>query len=409
MRITNDDNGYHEFDLENFVEKGGFKFLPKWLDAKLEENDGWFDYVYKTVVNVGRAVETGYLIALAGYLIMFLIINIIQSAMKRGNGSCFLRAIGRLLVLHGCVALLGGYTIYNISLTPWAQSIEHGKAYRLPVASQLPENMSPGTLPIRTDVLVETKYDSEYLYGYNYILELAHPGNGELKGMLVNNSAGYVALPSTMKRELCFDVVKWVGQGGGRFLTQNEEGNWSAMSNAKAAQVVHKGLMKHANPIVGRLVTEIAYLLSETKFGVFRDMAIHRQHISVMLHNLQDKIIDPPFGGMQKSKVVTKSSPSPRVGRALRRSLSKPRRGSGSRLRLPSLPPVNSIKEPFSGAWLSEGDVVEGKYNCQYNGTFRLLCKICLFCYAQANGNTVYLCRVVQGNNCIHQSRRSYF
>jgi hypothetical protein len=381
MRITNDDNGYHDFNLDEFIEEGGFRFLPKWLDAKLEEKEGWFDYIYKTMLNVKEAVETCYLIALAGYLILFLNINIIQSFMKKGNGSCFLRAIGRLLVLHGCVALLGGYTIVHISRTPWAQSIQHGKAYRLLVASQLPETMSPGTLPFRTDVLVETKYDSEYLYGYNYILEIAHPGNREFKGMLVNYSAGYATLPPSVKRELCLDVVNWVGQGGGRFLTQNEEGNWSEMSNDKAAQVVHKGLMKYANPIVGKVVTEIAYLQSETKFGVFRDMAIHRQHISGMLHNLQDKILDPPFGTVQKSRVVTKSSPSSRVGRALRRSLPKPRRDSSdSHLRLPSLPPVPAIQEPFQGAWLSEGDVVEGKYKCKHNGTFRLLRKIGFSC-----------------------------
>lgn len=375
MRITNDDNGYHEFDLEEFIKKGGFQFLPKWLHGKVEEGEGWFDYVYKTMYNSKRAVETAYLIAVAGYLILFLIVNIIQQLWGKGKGSPFLRAVGRLLVLNGCVALLGGYTVYHISRTPWARNIQHGKAYRLPIL-QLPESMLPGTLPFRTDVLVESKYDSEYLYSYKYIIEMAHPGNLKFERMLVNNSAGYGTLPPSMKRDLCFDVVNWIGQGRGRFLTQNEEGNWSKMSDSKAAKVVHKALMKHANPIVGKLVTEIAYLLSETKFGVFRSMAIHRKHIPEMLHDLQDKILDPPFGKSAKSRVVTKSSRYRRqsIGRALPEAPSH-HRDSGSRVRLPLLPPVPAIQEPFKGAWLSEGDVVEGKYKCTHNGKFLLLQK----------------------------------
>jgi hypothetical protein len=94
-------------------------------------------------------------------------------------------------------------------------------------------------------------------------------------------------------------------------------------------------------------------------------------------YTIYNTILDPPFGKVQKSRVVTKASPSPRVGRALRRSLPKPRHGSStSPLRQPSFPPVPAIQEPFQGAWLSEGDVVEGKYNCVHNGTFRLLHKI---------------------------------
>jgi hypothetical protein len=135
--------------------------------------------------------------------------------------------------------------------------------------------------------------------------------------------------------------------------------------------------MKHANPTVGKVVTEIAYLLSETKFGVFRSMAIHRKHIPEMLHDLQDKILDPPFGKSAKSRVVRKSSRYRRqsIGRALPEAPSR-HRDAGSRMRLPLLPPVPAIQEPFKGAWLSEGDVVEGKYHCTHNGRFMLLPKI---------------------------------
>jgi hypothetical protein len=376
MRITNDDNGYHEFDLENFIEEGGFKFLPQWLHGKVEEEEGWFDYVYKTMNNSKTAVETAYLIAVAAYLILFLIVDIIQQIWGKKKGSPFLRAVGRLLVLNGCVALLGGYTVYHISRTPWARNIQHGKAYCLPIL-EVPESMSPGTLPFRTDVLVETRYDSEYLYGYRYILDIAHPGNHKFEEILESNSAGYGTLPPSIKRDLCFDVLQWIGQGRGRFLTQNEEGNWSKMSDSKAVEVVHKGLMKHANPTVGKVVTEIAYLLSETKFGVFRSMAIHRKHIPEMLHDLQDKILDPPFGKSAKSRVVRKSSRYRRqsIGRALPEAPSR-HRDAGSRMRLPLLPPVPAIQEPFKGAWLSEGDVVEGKYHCTHNGRFMLLPKI---------------------------------
>ena len=41
----------------------------------------------------------------------------------------------------------------------------------------LPVDMLPGTLPNKRDVLAETKYDSKYLAGTDYIIENAQPGN----------------------------------------------------------------------------------------------------------------------------------------------------------------------------------------------------------------------------------------
>jgi len=153
--------------------------------------------------------------------------------------------------------------------------------------------MMPGTLPYKTDVLVETKYDSEYLHGTRFIIDNAHPGNVNFNKILSTHSVGYQGLSSTLQAQLTCDIVKWVGQNMGRFLTQNEEGNWAAMSLPAAQKVIHKALKKTVNPIVDKVLTELAFLLSETKFGVLRDMAIHRKHIPDLLQSLQDKILNP--------------------------------------------------------------------------------------------------------------------
>jgi hypothetical protein len=186
---------------------------------------------------------------------------------------------------------------------------------------------------------------------------------------------GYQGFSPELKVQLTSDVVDWVGQGMGRFLSQNEEGNWAEMSFPDAQKSIHKGFMKEANPIVATVLKELAYLLSETKFGIFRDKAIHRQHIPDLLEKLQDEMLDPPPFDPKNNKSVT-TDPSTSSGSMSGRPSSAVSEAPALRERVapverPSLPPEYIISEPYPGAWSQEGDVVEAKYNGVHNEWYR--------------------------------------
>jgi len=381
MRIINDDNGYTVDALADWLEeKGGFSFLPKQLQAEFDYDEGWPGFLKQTMLNVEKALEKVYFIASGIYLSLFLALTLFLKLSGKGSlgGAPFYRAVLRVVLTHAVVIVLACYAIYTVASTQWAKNIRYEREYNIPITEYelLPAEMLPGTLPYKTDVLAETKYDSEYLYGTNYILENAHPGNVNLNEILVKNSVGYGGLSPVLKAQLTSNVVEWVGQDMGRFLTQNEEGNWAQMPLFAAQKVVHKEFIKKMNPIVAKVLTELKYLLSETKFGVFRDMAIHRKHIPDMLNNLQDKILDPPSFKPMTDKDVTTRPPLS----SSQYSIAGPHSGLSKVPTLrevvaptsrQSLPPEYEISEPYPGAWSQEGDTVEAKYNGIFNEWYK--------------------------------------
>ena len=376
MRIINEDNGYRLGDLEDWLEeKGGLAIVPKKLQAEYDEEMGWQGFIEQTMLNCEKAMEKTYFFASGVYLILFLAIALVQKLTGTKHAcSPFYRAVIRLVMTHAVIVVLACYAVRSIANTPWAHNIRHGKAYNIPI-HDIPEDMASGTLPFKTDVLAETKYGSEYLYGTNYIIEDAHPGNVNLKEILFQNSVGYEGLSPTLKAQLTATVVTWIGQGFGRFLTQNEEGNWSEMTVPASQKLLHREFMKTTNPILAKVLTELTYLLSETKFGVFRSMAIHRKHIPDMLNSLQDKILDPPPFQLSKKASVTTTLPSssgPSMIRPRSTLSEAPTLREGVVTRTPyarqSLPPESEVDEPYPAAWTDEGDVVEARYNGVHNG-----------------------------------------
>ncbi len=377
MRIINDDNGYHVDDLEDWLEtKGGFSFLPAELQAEFDEETGWPGFLETTLKNCERAAERIYCFASGIYLILFMTLALYRKLCgTKTSGAPFVRAVIRIVVSHAAVIALACYAAHSIGKTPWAQNIRHGRAHTLPMKETFPVDMLPGTLPNKRDVLAETKYESKYLAGTNYIIENAQPGNVNFNEIVAANSVGYEGLSLALKLQLTLDIVDWVGQDMGRFLTQNEEGNWAKMSTQNAQKFVHKSIVKTTNPVVANVLTELAYLVSETKFGVLRDTAMHRLHIPDMLNTLQDLILDPPTFVWKNDTDVTPSSNSESSFLILPHSFLPEIPTLGENVapvvRRPSLPPIYEISEPYPGAWLEEGDIVEAKYNGIYNEWYR--------------------------------------
>ena len=300
-----------------------------------------------------------------------------SSAETKTSGAPLVRAVIRIVVTHAAVVALACYTVHSIAQTPWAQNIRHGRAHTLPMAQTLPDNMSPGTLPYKRDVLAETKYDSKYLAGTNYIIENAHPGNVNFNEIVAANSVGYDGLSSALKVQLTSEIIDWVGQDMGRFLTQNEEGNWAVMSTQDAQKFVHKSIVKTANPVVANVLTELAYLFRKPSLASFVTrpcidctfptcsiryktwfwilLRLYWRMIRTWRRRRRQAVNRPCWffliPSCQKFPLLVKT--------LLLQCFDK------------SLPPIYEISEPYPGAWLEEGDVVEAKYNGVYNEWYR--------------------------------------
>jgi hypothetical protein len=376
MRAVNDEAGYSRGDLDEFLDQGGFKFLPKQLQGVVSDEEGsgtaWFDFAVDTVKRCESALKTVHLIGLGVYLVRVLVINGMfwVFGKRQGNQLTIFKSVGRLLVLH-CV--LGGLALLSfrrVSQSSWAENISTGKLYHL---SEKPRGeLLQGTLPLDQDILVLDDYQSDYFGSYTKVLEVAHPGNKAWNEMVSYHSVGYNTLSSSLQEMLCTRIGLWVRQAQRRVLTKNINNDWAELTEEKAKRFFHKGLLQRSDPFVREAVTQIDFLLAETKYGKWRDTSMHLGVIPSFLRTLQDKILRLPWSHISKlSNVVAPGGISlPRKMQGLPRSSLLPQSSlssipNGPRLltnRRRMTPLKAATREPYLGAWLQGGDIVEAKY-----------------------------------------------
>jgi hypothetical protein len=130
--------------------------------------------------------------------------------------------------------------------------------------------------------------------------------------------------------------------------------------------------LQRSDPFVREVVTQIDFLLAETKYGKWRDTSMHLGAIPSFLRTLQDKILRLPWSHVSKhsNAVALGVIPLPRKMQGLPQSPLLPHSSLSSipnrprlltnRRRVTPLKPANN--EPYLGAWLKGGDIVEAKY-----------------------------------------------
>jgi hypothetical protein len=421
MRLVNQAYGYYRHELDELIEKGGMSFVPKILHAKVTEEEGWHHYYMNTFENCKSALKILNLGAIGCFLACCLLFDGMTGRFFRNSthGSATLRSLRRILLTHGLVILAAHGLWVRLCNSTWATKVTRGKLYNL--GSPLEEAEVRGTLPSLPDALLETRYNSEYLGSYNHMLDVTHPGNRHFHELVKQNSVGYDKLSPSLQRHLSSSILDLQRLSGGRFLTQNEIGTWYEMSADRQIDTVHKELMKASNDVVATVLTELDFLLSETKFGYLRDTALHREHTPIVLQGISHQIlyptrrvdhmagitslvsiIDASLSAMRhgikekgeerdelifllqnlrselqemKAKgaklllTTVKASPSrslPTI-RALAVRKLAPVEPYKSKLLLPRLPPRHGIGEPYEGAWLAEGDLVDAKYQGRYD------------------------------------------
>lgn len=353
MRMTNSQIGFQKSHLTNFVKRdGGFKFLPSWLHGYVDENNetSWEEFLMDTLHRCKRfLLVTSFCIYGAYFGFGW---NIDQGKGRLKWSILFVVALALTLYKAG---------ITHVNNSQWASDLRHGIRYTSPFGNDESRFDGPTVLPHRNDVLIQTRYMSEYLALYNDVVG-NHPGNlawSEMIGGMtfVNVSSGCLG------QAIATYIVSAIHRSSGRFLYQRDA-DWVELSKEDAITQTKEELIIKSNPIRERVLTELGYQLSEAKYGRYRG-TVMSAHSLVRLGILRRKLL-----GFTLSSIDTCSSMSVPMTIRVRDDSN-----GHSQDRLPALghsstgPPVHrstlllaptsSRIEPEPGVWLKTGDIID--------------------------------------------------
>jgi hypothetical protein len=355
---------YSSGSLDDFIESGGFSYLPEAWQHKVDfdEGESWYEFLFGTMERTKEELQKINIMVLGVYLAGMVLLNVMFISLRRANGSVFLRSVFRLVLTHGTVVLVAGLALQYTSQTNWAKDIRSGKAYRLPAIPEFLDMSYPGTLALEDDTLIAPHFAADFLASYGRVIDVAHPGNQRWKREIQDHSVGYDQLLPALQEQLSRNMIRWINEHG-RFLTLNAVREWTEVTDegfgeAFLIQQCHKELMMATNPLLEALVRQLDSLESETNFGRWRDMSIHESTIPNYLKVWKD-ILVPPVQVTKAKKVHQLRAPRHMI---IESPLTIPR-FVGQK----GLPTTKEKQEPFPGAWIVEGTLVEGMYECKYN------------------------------------------
>ena len=375
MRMANEDTEMKEDDLEELLEEeDGLWFLPRsWQDVD-EPSDisVWHGFGFGVLKKVEGIFKRLYFIGLGIYVFAFFFSVKLQQifgfgkARKQSKLSSVLWFLFRIIITHGVVVIFAWLSLKTVEESNWAKSIRSRKLYRIPVTEV--DDPAPSTIPIRDDILFVPHFTSEYLASYARVVQFAHPGNLYWRTLAKNTAAPYADLTQSLKKDFCTTLITEVREES-RFLKQDEERFWTEVIDMEELiQVCHRDLTTASDPLLERLIPLIESLQSETKFGMFRETVMQTKIIPKYLEAWETRMLE--------KNVKVESTPSALVNQQKsleKTSLSKtmyplaqiePLRNPSIFTRTYSLPPQPLREEPYDGAWLQEGDRVEGLYGC---------------------------------------------
>lgn len=374
----------YDYDDEDYVkmqERGGLPFLPKFLQANVsivtdeepvedddvfyddenENYDGkvWHEFFSQTIERCKVISRMLHLVALGLYSLA--VLGAITIGGKRGKVRFLTSAVGRLIVMHAVLLLAQKMIVQHVANLSWARSIKAGRLFEVSDSYHLAPNL-PGTIPTVNDILILDDMRSDYLGSFSTVLDTFQVGNKAFMELLASRSAGYASLSTPLQRNLCSSVLRWSRQAGHRVLVKNRDFDWAVAEPDRALRFCHKELMKLSNPFVSKAITELDYLIAETKFGYWRDTRMHEQHIPRYLVKLQDRLMlltDHP--GQNSRLSAVKRLPGDVIHPFVASKLTKwvPPSPMLTRLTAYVVSQEPEVGPPFPEAWLQQGDLVE--------------------------------------------------
>lgn len=368
MRIANYDNGFRNFDLVNFVKRdGGFKFLPSWLHGYVGDDGetSWPEFLADTL---GRCTEFMTYVsagAVGAYVLLFFLVSLGQEGNVKSGMRRFGRALFRLAIMISIVLVLYRTGIKHVDNTQWASDLRHGLRYTSPFGNEESAFDGPTTFPHRNDALIVTRYKSDYLAMYNdYVGN--HPGNrvwNELIDEKASTFASYSGLPSRFSTAVSDYIVGALYNNAGRFLYQNEMGDFVNIRKSDAVAQTEQELTTKSNSIRSWVVTQLEYLGSEAKYGHLRESVMSTEYTLPFLVELQSKLLGFSSETDESRSIVRPHSNDGRPNRQFQllgtTTLSVPQTTSKALRRPETLKVGRLYRSPYGS--LQSGEIVEAK------------------------------------------------
>jgi len=360
MRMANEDNGFRREQLDEFLERGGFSFLPESLHGKVGNKDGWYEFYIRTFLLCKDALTR----FTAAFAVLYLVFGSYAAFVnkKRRYWRSIVGVFFKLVVCSGLAWVLFIMAKEHVDNTGWAKDIQSHRRYTA-FQSPVDDSAAQGraTFPTKFDVLIENLYGSRQLHMYNDFINW-HPGNRYFRSLLEALKEPYFGYSELLQKRSLEYIVEAVQDNNGRFLTQAAEGAWHVISDDQASLYVAKHLSYLETEFKFQLALELKYARADVKFGLMSKTALALKHTEPVFQAIESKvskrvdskpawdIVAKPRGCRLPLRINFRSPPS------TRRQSSFPRK----------LPPV----EPYPDAWITTGDVVEGLVDAMwYLGT----------------------------------------
>ena len=309
QRMIHDELGFTSEDLQDTYKKGKFDWLPKFLHGTIPETDNaieaWTTFLSESVANVRDFARTWYYTLLATYLaviiggnVMLQATGFIDNAPTRA-----LQCIRRVALTHGAVLFLSFLYYRSVARGSWARNIKQGLQYRAFSVFSGPE--IAGTLPNKYDVLIFDDLQSPFLASTAFVYDYTHPGSYRWMNMTKAYNGNFASLPSTMRSHLCKDMVEWQqSEHKSRILVKNSANEWATAPDDMAERICQKTLLSRDHKFKSYAIKWIDFLLSEIRFGYWRESSMNRKYLQPSLTRLQDKVIGFEWQTSNKTDVL---------------------------------------------------------------------------------------------------------
>jgi Phytanoyl-CoA dioxygenase (PhyH) len=191
------------------------------------------------------------------------------------------RALIRLLLVNGLLAVIGARVWVNIRNSAWGKHVSSGRALMRPVppkesysfAEQSLVSKGPTTMPTRWDVLIGTRLSADFLGSYRRWLDF-HPGNVDFRYAVQDLAASFqyfASLEPRVQSRIVLWIMNEIRKSEGRVLLQDfTTGDWRVLSEAETFEEVAKALSLATSPLLDGLASKIDVMIDDRRFGPAR-------------------------------------------------------------------------------------------------------------------------------------------
>jgi hypothetical protein len=220
-----------------------------------------------------------------------------------GLSRYLLRNVVRVGTIHMLVLCAVWFLRQSIIDSTWGRNIQAKRSFRLPEQSFALTSSLRATLPDRHDILIFEGMHSDSTIAHTRAIESTHPGNREWNLLVKLSAPEYDNLSPTLQEHIRRHMLDTVQQESRRILIQNEQLNWTQVSTELGHVVIHKSLLQMSNRHIHYVIQSLDNIISETRYGYWRNTALYRTQMSAFLNQLHVKII-----GVLRQRVSTEKS-----------------------------------------------------------------------------------------------------